>query len=121
MTTETITSPVPEKSGFRNPFIVRRLEAHIHQALTSGQPLPLNAARVLAACFHSGMDSALCTFAATARLDAHRAAIELGKVPASTRTDPGFRALHDFVTARIEATTTTPKGDITHGTHTNPR
>lgn len=121
MTTETITNPAVKKSGLRNPFIVRRLDAHIQHALDTGQPLPTNAARVLAACFHPGIDSALCTFAATGRLDAHQAAIELGKAPLKARTERGIQALSDYVTARIEATTTTPKGDTNHGTHTNAR
>lgn len=121
MTAETITNPVQKKTGLRNPFIIRRLDAHIQHALDTGQPLPMNAARVLAACFHPGIESALCTFAATGRLDAHQSAIELGKAPPMAHTEPGFRALSDYVTARIEATTTTPKGDTTYGTTTNPR
>lgn len=121
MTPEIITNPAVKKSGLRNPFIVRRLDAHIQHALDTGQPLPMNAARVLAACFHPGIESALCTFAATGRLDAHQAAIELGKTPLKTHAEPGFQALNDYVTARIEATTTTPKGDAIYGTHTNTR
>ncbi len=120
MTSQT-TSPQLHRTGIRNPFIVRRLDAHINEALSTGKPLPLNAARVLAACYHHGIESALCTFAATGRLDAHAAADELSKASAPSRSESGCRALIDYVNARIEATTATTKGAITYGTLTDPR
>lgn len=120
MTTKT-TNIQSRTAGIRNPFIVRRLDARITEALTTGKPVPLNAARVLAACYHHGLESALCTFAATGRLDANAAADELAKASASSRSESGCRALIDYVNARIEATTATTKGAITYGTLTDPR
>lgn len=121
MTPETIVTPTSTNSGLRNPLIVRRLDAHIQNALDSGQLLPMNAARVLSACFHPGIESALCTFAATGRLDAHQAVIELDQAPAKAHTEPGFRALRNYVTARNEATTMTSKGNTNYGTPTLTR
>jgi len=118
MTTQT-TSPQQRPTGIRNPFIVRRLDAHINEALTTGKPIPLNAARVLAACYHHGIGSALCTFAATGRLDAAAAANELAKVPSLPRGESGCRALIDYVNARIEATTSPMRGATSYGTITN--
>ncbi|MGY2746204.1 hypothetical protein [Arthrobacter sp. UYCu723] len=120
MTTQ-FTNTQSRPAGVRNPFIVHRLDAHIAEALTTGKPVPLNAARLLAACYHHGIDSALCTFAATGRLDAQTAAKELLKTSSSSRGESGCQALIDYVNARIEATTATAKGATTHGTLTNPR
>lgn len=120
MTTQS-TNTQSRPAGIRNPFIVRRLDAHIAEALTTGKPVPLNAARLLAACYHHGIDSALCTFAATGRLDAQAAAKELMTASSSSRAESGCQALINYVNARIEATTAIAKGATTHGTLTNPR
>ena len=69
---ETPIQPSP-----RNALRIRRLDTRIRLAKLTGSQVPTSVARVLAAALHPGIDSHLCSFAATGKLRAADAADEL--------------------------------------------